>query len=150
MATDPNWYRTTFASAWATFGYMNTAPPSAAWAIECLVLVGLLACTILALGATNEGALSRRKGWTAVGFAAVTFAMLLIASVGYSWIVDCQAQGRYLLPGVVLYAVALGGVRAHGTGRAPRIQKGLIAFHVALGWAVTAYLGGHIAPPTPH
>jgi hypothetical protein len=147
VLADLNWYQTTFLSTWATFGYMNTAPPRAAWAIECLVLVGLLGSTILALCVTSEGALARRKRWAAVAFAAATLAVLLIASIGHSWIVDCQAQGRYLLPGVLLYAVALGGVRIHGTGRAPRIQQGLIALHVALGWAVTAYLGGNIAPP---
>jgi hypothetical protein len=147
VLADLNWYRTTFLSTWATFGYMNTAPPRAAWAIERLVLVGLLGSTILALRVTSQGALVRRKRWAAVACAAATLAVLLIASIGHSWIVDCQSQGRYLLPGVLLYAVALAGVRVDGRGPARRAQQVLLALHVVLGWVVTAYLAGNIAPP---
>jgi hypothetical protein len=146
---DLNWYRTTFLSSWATFGYMNTVPQPAAWAIERIVLAGLFVSTILALRSRGQDASARRKRWVVVVCAATTFAVLLIASIGHAWIVDNQAQGRYLLPGVLLYALALVGVGIKGTGRAQRIRQGLLALHVALGWVVTAYLGGHIAPPPP-
>jgi hypothetical protein len=150
VLADPNWYRTTFLSAWATFGYMNTVPPRAARAVELLVLVGLFLSTLLALRVTTEDVSARGQRWVVIVCAAATFVLLLLASIGHAWIVDNQAQGRYLLPGVLLYAVALVGVRARSTGRARRIQQGLLALHVALGWVVTAYLGGHIArPPSP-
>lgn len=147
VAGDPTWYRLTFLSSWATFGYMNTVPPDAAWTIERLALVGLLVSTILALRARGQDGPRRRKRWLIVLCAAATFAVLLGASIAHSWIEDNQAQGRYLLPGVFLYAIALIGVRAQAAGRARRIQLGLLALHVVLGLAVAAYLGGHIAPP---
>ncbi len=147
VLADRNWYRMTFLSAWATFGYMNTRPPRAAWALECLVLVGLLGSTVWALGVAGQEASSRRREWAAVAFAAATLAGLLIASLGHSWVVDSQPQGRYLLPGVFLYAAALGGLGIRGNGRTPRTRQGLLALHVALGWAVTAYLTDNIVSP---
>jgi len=147
VLADPGWYRTMFLSAWATFGYMNTVPPRATWVIECLVLVGLLVCTILTLRAKSQDASARHKTWVAVACAAAMLAVLLLAAIGHAWVEDNQAQGRYLLPGVILYAVPLIGIRTDGSCVGRRVQRGLIALHVVLGWAVTAYLCGHIAPP---
>jgi hypothetical protein len=142
---DPDWYRGAFLSTWATFGYMNTTPPHAAWVAERLVLLGLVGCAVLALGAVGGDVSARRKKLAVAAFGTATFVALLAAAVGYAWIIDRQSQGRHLLPGVFLCAVALVGVRPKGPMR--RVQQVLLVFHVALGWAVAAYLGGHIAPP---
>jgi hypothetical protein len=144
---DPTWYRITFLSSWATFGYMNTVPPAAAWTIERVALLGLLVSAILALRAQGPDGPTRRARWLIVLSAGATFTALLAASIAHSWVVDNQAQGRYLFPGAFLYAVALIGVRAPAGGWTRRIQLGLLAVHVVLGLAVAAYLGGHIAPP---
>ena len=144
---DLDWYGTTCLSTWADFGYMNTTPPRAVRAAEGLVLLGLLGLTVLALRRDGREAAARRTRLATVAVAAGTLAILLAASIAHSWIVDYQPQGRYLLPGILLYTVVLGGTPAGGTSRAARLQKGLIAVHVALGWAVAFYLGGHITPP---
>lgn len=120
---DSTWWRDSFMSAYAVFGYWSHAAPLWVYSSAGLLLLLGAGCTVIDF--TRRRAAYSLLARVALLAAPFLIAAILISSLLYSWLFDFQPQGRYLLPAILPLAVLVGGA-AEDEPRWLRIVRSLI------------------------
>ncbi len=94
------WGEKSFRTAFGVYGYTQYPAPFAYY--DYVRAVGLLLLLALALSAACRGGL---RALTLLGLAAGWTAFFFAGLIYHAWTVDFQAQGRYLLPMVPMFAM---------------------------------------------
>lgn len=99
---DRAWYLDSFRSLVGVYGSMVYFHPAIHYLWMWGGLVALLGLMVVGAG---QGGGWRRAGLLALGLAAIA-GLVVAQSLGFSWMIDYQAQGRYLFPGIPLVLLA--------------------------------------------
>ncbi len=103
MLSQTNWFYFSAASFSGVYGYMNIFPPRPFLLLQWTVFI--LAVGSLVITAWHLQAVKCRAPW--LGILTVGLITVLAASAGFSWVVDYQPQGRYLLSVLPILGLAL-------------------------------------------
>ena len=110
-----HWLKTSYESFTGVYGNMDLYGPAAGYVAQGCLFLALAAAAVFAV---RRRRLSRRK--LALLLAGVGFASLVILqSLGRSWMFDFQAQGRYWLPILPILLLTWLGVMGPGAARWP-------------------------------
>lgn len=128
-----DWFLKSYMSFYGKFGYLTL--PSPTWAYLLFVGVYLVGFTFTALDVYHQwGGLSDKKKMV---FAMVPTLILLnvVASVYYSWVIDFQAQGRYLFPALIAFGLMTFGYKLVD----PAQRKTLFLLSFSILYAASGY-----------
>ncbi|HST28080.1 MAG TPA: hypothetical protein VLK26_06895 [Rudaea sp.] len=129
------WLRSSLASAFGVYGYMNVVAPT--W-----LYVGLIGFAIgLLLVVLNRLRQIEPEHWLALTSIVVgSCALVMASSLLLSWVGSLEAQGRYLFPALAIFALALGKA-------SPRLRGKTAIILIASAWLLSFYSFACVALP---
>lgn len=120
MLVERTWLKTSITSFLGVYGYMNIWPTKY-FSYALLFMFTMVAISVLVLARRRQGGSVDYALPISVFVGVVT---AIAASIGFSWIVDYQAQGKYLLP--ILPILAAGLVIAGQKASSNQPLRGLV------------------------
>lgn len=136
VAFEPyGWLRSSLASAFGVYGYMNVVAPTWLYAGLVGLAIGLLLVVLNRLRQVEP------EHWLALTSIVVgSCALVMASSLLFSWVDTLEAQGRYLFPALAIFALVLGKA-------SPRLRGKAVIVLVAGAWLLSFYSFACVALP---
>jgi hypothetical protein len=129
------WLRSSLASAFGVYGYMNVMAPTWVYAGLIGLAIGMLLVVLNRLRQVEP------EHWLALTSVVVgSSALVMASSLLLSWVGSLEAQGRYLFPALAIFALVLGKA-------SPRLRGKAVIVLIAGAWLLSFYSFACIALP---
>lgn len=143
MLSGTTWLGTSIQSFIGVYGYMNIRPPNY---LANTLIVLLIALSITVLTKADRSPVNSTRHAVALSLL-IGVVTVFAASIGFSWIVDLQPQGRYLL--AILPILGSGLVVAGPSVARSKVLQVIIASAFILSAASFLFIGIHGIPKQP-